>query len=270
MRKKLEHLKSIISRYSSALIAFSGGVDSTFLASVVSEVLNKKVLLVTASSSTYPSSEQEEAVKLAEQMGIPHRVIVSEETEIKGFVENTPHRCYYCKQELFSKLTTLARQEGFAVVFDGNNADDLGDYRPGRKATNELGVVSPLCEAGLTKEEIRELSRERGLSTADKPSYACLASRFPYGEQITREKLERVGKTEEELKQLGFRQFRVRSHRELARIEVATGEIEKAWQMRAVIGDICKKAGFTFVAIDVQGYRTGAMNEALEQGTKSR
>ena len=265
MPVKLELLKNIISRYPSALIAFSGGVDSTFLAHVAAEVMNKKVLLVTASSSTYPSSEQREATKLAEQMGIPHRVIVSEETEIKGFADNTPHRCYYCKQELFSKLTTLAMQEGFAVVFDGSNIDDFDDYRPGRKALCELGIVSPLCEAGLTKLEIRELSRERGISTADKPSYACLASRFPYGEQITREKLERVGKAEEELKQLGFRQFRIRSHMDLARIEVSTPEIEKAWQVRAAIGDACKKAGFTFVAIDVQGYRTGAMNEALER-----
>jgi uncharacterized protein len=266
MQTKLEHLKSIIGRYPSALIAFSGGVDSTFLASVAAEVLNKKVLLITASSSTYPISEQEEATKLAEQMGIPHRVIVSEETEIKGFADNTPHRCYYCKQELFSKLTTLAMQEGFAVVFDGSNADDLNDYRPGRKAVCDLGVVSPLCEAGLTKAEVRELSRERGLSTADKPSYACLASRFPYGENITREKLERVGRAEEEIKKIGFMQFRVRSHLDLARIEVTPAEIEKAWQMRAAIGDACKMAGFTFVAIDVQGYRTGAMNEALNRG----
>jgi uncharacterized protein len=267
MQTKLDHLKSIISRYPSALIAFSGGVDSTFLSHVAAEVLNKKVLLVTASSSTYPSSEQAEATKLAQQMGIPHRVIVSEETEISGFAENTPHRCYYCKHELFSKLTTLAMQEGFAVVFDGSNADDLDDYRPGRKAISELGVVSPLCEAGLTKAEIRQHSRERGLSTADKPSYACLASRFPYGEKITREKLDRVGHAEEEMKKMGFSQFRVRSHSDLARIEVAPAEMEKAWQMRASIGEAGKKAGFTFVAIDVQGYRTGAMNEALERGT---
>jgi pyridinium-3,5-biscarboxylic acid mononucleotide sulfurtransferase len=269
MYAKLDHLKSIISKYPSALIAFSGGVDSTFLANVAAEVLNKKVLLITAASSTYPISEQEEAAKLAQRMGLPHRVIVSEETEIRGFADNTPHRCYYCKQELFSKLTTLAMKEGFAVVFDGSNADDLDDYRPGRKALCELGIVSPLCEAGITKAEIRDLSRERGLSTADKPSYACLASRFPYGEKITREKLERVGRAEHEIKKMGFKQFRVRSHLELARIEVAPAEIEKAWQMRTVIGDVCKKVGFTFVAIDVQGYRTGAMNESLDRGILS-
>jgi pyridinium-3,5-biscarboxylic acid mononucleotide sulfurtransferase len=264
MQTKLDHLKSIIGKYPSALIAFSGGVDSTFLANVAAEVLNKKVLLITAASSTYPISEQEEATKLAQRMGLPHRVIVSEETEIRGFADNTPHRCYYCKQELFLKLTTLAMKEGFAVVFDGSNADDLNDYRPGRKALYELGIVSPLCEAGITKIEIRELSRERGLTTADKPSYACLASRFPYGEKITREKLERVGRAEDEIKKMGFKQFRVRSHLELARIEVAPSEMEKAWQMRTVIGDVCKKVGFTFVAIDVQGYRTGAMNEGLK------
>jgi uncharacterized protein len=266
MHEKLIHLKTIISKYPSALIAFSGGVDSTFLSHVAAEVLNKNVLLVTASSSTYPSSEQAEATKLAQRMGTPHRVIVSEETEINGFADNTPQRCYYCKKELFSKLTALAMQEGLAVVFDGSNADDLVDYRPGRKAIHELGVVSPLCEAGLTKEEIRQLSRERGLTTADKPSYACLASRFPYGETITREKLDRVGNAEEELNKMGFSQFRVRSHSDLARVEVAPAEMEKAWQMRAAIGDICKQAGFTFVAIDIQGYRTGAMNEALELG----
>jgi len=263
MQEKLKALKSIINKYPSAIIAFSGGVDSTFLASVAGEVLGKKVLLITASSSTYPKSEQCEAEKLASELGLPHRVIVSEETEIEGFADNPPERCYYCKRELFSKITAIAKQEGFAVVFDGSNADDLRDYRPGRKAVAELSVVSPLCEAKLTKQDIRALSKERGLKTADKPSYACLASRFPYGEKITIPKLDRVGQAEEGMRKLGLRQFRVRSHQDVARIEVAAAELENAWNKRSAISAACKKAGFIFVAMDVDGYRTGAMNETL-------
>lgn len=265
MHQKLDHLNSIIRRYPSALIAFSGGVDSTFLSHVAGKVLENKVLLVTAASSTYPVSEQEEAKRLAASMGLPHRIIVSEETDIEGFADNPPNRCYYCKQELFGKLTRLAKKEGYAAVFDGSNADDLGDYRPGRKAISELGVISPLCEAGLTKEEIRTISRERGLPTADKPSFACLASRFPYGEKITRDKLDRVGQAEEKLKRLGFKQFRVRSHQDLARIEVAPAEMDLAWSIRSDMNEAIKSCGFTFVALDLQGYRTGAMNEALDK-----
>lgn len=263
MEEKLDLLKSVIKKYHSAIIAFSGGVDSTFLAAVAGEVLEKRVLLVTASSSTYPPDEQAEAEKIAAEMGLPHRVIVSEETAIEGFADNPPERCYYCKKELFSKITAIARQEGYAAVFDGSNADDLRDYRPGRKAVAELGVVSPLCVAQLTKREIRAFSKQRGLKTADKPSYACLASRFPYGEKITAPKLDRVGRAEQGLKQSGLKQFRVRSHHDLARIEVAPSELEYAWKNRGGISAICKKAGFVFVAMDVDGYRTGAMNEAL-------
>ncbi|MBN2037557.1 MAG: ATP-dependent sacrificial sulfur transferase LarE [Chitinispirillaceae bacterium] len=263
MIDKLEALKKIIRRYPSALIAYSGGVDSVFLAHVAGEVLGKKVLLVTASSSTYPLSEQKEAEQLAVTLGLPHRIIVSEAAEIDGFADNTLKRCYFCKRMLFGTLTALAEKEGYAVVFDGSNADDLGDYRPGRKALKELKIISPLCEAGLTKPEIREFSRERGLPTADKPSYACLASRFPYGEKITKEKLNRVERAEDELKRLGFRRFRVRSHQDLARIEVAPPEMELAWNKRSEMHDAVKACGFTFVALDLQGYRTGAMNEAL-------
>ncbi len=256
-------LKQAIGKYRSAVIAFSGGVDSTLLASVAGEVLDKRVMLVTASSSTYPSSEQEAATALAKSLGLPHRVIVSEETEIPGFSDNPPDRCYYCKKELFSKISAIAADEGFEAVFDGSNADDAKDYRPGRRALAELGIVSPLFEAGLTKTEIRRLSHERGLPTADKPSYACLASRFPYGEKITGEKLIRIDLAEAGLRALGFGQFRVRSHGDCARIEVAPEELETAWARRREVSAICKKAGFIFVAIDVDGYRTGAMNEAL-------
>jgi pyridinium-3,5-biscarboxylic acid mononucleotide sulfurtransferase len=265
MNAKLEKLKAVIGKYPSAVIAFSGGVDSTLLARVAGEVLKKRVLLVTASSSTYPLSEQEEALSLAKAMGLPHRIIASEETDIRGFADNPPDRCYFCKRELFTKIAALAKQEGYAAVFDGSNADDLKDYRPGRKALSEGGVVSPLCEVGLTKEDIRAASRELGLPTADKPSYACLASRFPYGETITREKLSRVGGAEAEIRRLGFRQFRVRSHQDCARVEVAPAELDAAWEKRAAIGKACREAGFVFVALDIDGYRTGAMNEALNR-----
>jgi pyridinium-3,5-biscarboxylic acid mononucleotide sulfurtransferase len=268
MDDKLNRLKKEIQKYHSAVIAFSGGVDSTFLARVAGEVLEKRVLLITASSSTYPQSEMEEAKALAISMGLPHRVIVSEETEIEGFTDNPPDRCYFCKRELFSKIKAIAEQEGFHVVFEGTNVDDQSDFRPGKKAVKELGIISPLNDAGLTKNEIREFSRRLGLSTAEKPSYACLASRFPYGEKITIPKLTRVGTAEQTLRALGFKQFRVRSHQDCARVEIASGELEKAWEKRNEISAACKKAGFVFVAIDLDGYRTGAMNETLTAASR--
>lgn len=267
---KLNKLKEIVGRYRSAVVAFSGGVDSTFLARVAQEVLGDRLLLVTATSSTYPSFEHEEAVKLAKGYGMRHRDIVSEETDIAGFSENTPDRCYYCKRELFDLLGGICREEGFDIVFDGSNADDLCDHRPGRRAARELGVVSPLCEAGLTKEDIRRYSREYGLPTADKGSFACLASRFPYGERITTNKLDRVGSAEGTLRSLGFRQFRVRSHGDLARIELASEELDKGWRERGAISRACKEAGFVYVSLDLDGYRTGAMNEVLPRGPAGR
>lgn len=261
---KLEQLQSFIGRYDSALIAFSGGVDSTFLAKVAAGVLGERVLLVTATSCTYPASELAEAKRLAEQLGIKHSVIVSEELDIPGFAQNTPDRCYHCKHELFSQLCTIAKENGLNVVFEGSTVDDLSDYRPGRKAIKELGIISPLLETGFSKNEIRACSQQLHLETATKPSYACLASRFPYGETITREKLMRVGTAEEAIKELGFRQFRVRSHENLARIEIAPAEMEGAWEQRTVIDDLCRKAGFVYTALDLRGYRTGAMNESLK------
>jgi uncharacterized protein len=265
MNDELERLKNVIQKYHSAVIAFSGGVDSTLLAKVAGVALEKRVLLITASSSTYPISELEEAKALAALMGLPHRVIVSEETEIEGFSDNSPNRCYYCKRELFTKIKAIAEQEGFEAVFEGANVDDRSDYRPGKKAIKELGIISPLSEAELTKKDIRELSRLFGLPTADKPSYACLASRFPYGEKITIPKLSRVDGAEQSIRALGFKQFRVRSHQDCARIEIAVSEIDAAWEKRAEIGAACKKAGFVYVALDLEGYRTGAMNEALKR-----
>jgi uncharacterized protein len=261
--EKLEKLKQSIAQFKSAVIAFSGGVDSTFLARVAGEVLQKRVLLVTARSSTYPAREFLEAQRLAGLLQLPFQDIVSEETEIAGFVDNPPDRCYFCKRELFIKIRDIAREKGFEAIFDGSNLDDVCDYRPGRKALAELKIASPLCEAGLTKEDIRGYSRQLQLPTAEKPAFACLASRFPYGETITPVKLERVGKAEEALHDLGFVQFRVRNHGDCARVELAVAELEKGWTMRQQITAACKEAGFIYVAIDTQGYRTGAMNEAL-------
>jgi pyridinium-3,5-biscarboxylic acid mononucleotide sulfurtransferase len=265
---KLDQLKSSISKVSSAVIAFSGGVDSTFLAKVAGDVLNGKVLLVTASSSTYPKRELEGAIEITRQLNLPHRIIESDELEIAGFADNPSNRCYYCKSELFAKIKAIAVSEKFQVVFEGSNADDLNDFRPGRKAIKELGIVSPLLDTQLSKSEIRELSSMMGLPTAQKASFACLASRFPYGEKITKEKLDRVGDAEEKIYDLGFRQFRVRSHGELARIEFSGMDFDRAWSQREIIKTICKNAGFTYITIDLDGYRTGAMNEVLSDKEK--
>jgi pyridinium-3,5-biscarboxylic acid mononucleotide sulfurtransferase len=267
----LAKLTADIKRYDSAVVAFSGGVDSTFLARVTADALGRdKVLLITATSSTYPFFELEESKKLAADLGLRQRVIVSEEIDIPGFAKNPPDRCYYCKSELFRLIKHIAEQERFDVVFDGSNADDVSDFRPGRRATRELGIVSPLCDAGMGKEAIRRISRQLGLATADKPSFACLASRFPYGEEITKVKLDRVGNAEIGVRALGFGQFRVRSHGDLARVEFAADEMEQGWQMRQSVERICREAGFTYVAIDARGYRTGAMNEALGEAVKGR
>ncbi len=261
--KKYEDLKKFIGQYKSAVIAFSGGVDSSFLAKVAIDVLGKdNVLLVTATSSTYPQTEFNEAKKIAKQFDAKHKVVESEETEIDGFADNPPNRCYYCKLELYNIMNSI-KKGSYDVVFDGSNFDDLDDYRPGKQALKETGAVSPLLETKMTKDEIRIISRELNLVTANKPAFACLASRFPYGEKITREKLSRVEKAEDALRSLGFIHFRVRSHDNLARIEFGPNDIDNAWTQRIKINEVCKDAGFLFIAIDTIGYRMGAMNEAL-------
>ena len=261
---KLDDLRSLLNKYNSAVIAFSGGVDSTFLARVAKDCIKGNLMLVTATSSTYPYYELDDAKKIAALLKVKHRIIVSEEIEIPGFSNNPPDRCYYCKSELFTKIKYIAEQEDYDIVFDGSNADDLNDYRPGRKALKEKGILSPLVEVGLKKEEIRLLSRELNLPTADKPAYACLASRFPYGEEITKEKLDRVARAEKEIRNLGFKTFRVRSHENLARLEFNLSEMDEAWKVRNKIISVCEEAGFIFITMDLKGFKTGSMNILLK------
>jgi pyridinium-3,5-biscarboxylic acid mononucleotide sulfurtransferase len=268
MDDKLQLLISHLKEYRSAVIAFSGGVDSTFLARIAKDVYGDNLLLITATSSTYPFYELEEAKSLASLLEIKHKIIVSEEIEIPGYADNPPDRCYYCKSELFGKIKYIATNEGFEVIFDGSNADDLKDFRPGMKAKLEKGVISPLADSGFTKNDIRHFSSELKLPTASKQSYACLASRFPYGEKITKPKLDRLALAEYEVRNLGFSQFRIRSHEDLARFEFISEEMDKAWEMREKLTDICKKNGFVFVTIDLKGYRTGSMNEVLSESIK--
>ncbi len=247
----------------SAVIAFSGGVDSTLLLYAALRALPGRVLAVTATSPTYPKAERDEAERLAAAWGVAHRFVESNELEIPGFSENPPDRCYHCKKELFGILAGIARAEGYGAVCDGTNDDDRNDFRPGRRAARELGVRSPLLECGVTKEEIRALSRRFGLPTADKGSFACLSSRFPYGTPIDEEKLRRVEACEEILRRFGFRQFRVRVHGAVARIEVGRDEIARLFEPEVsdAVHDGFRRHGFLYVSVDLKGYRTGSMNE---------
>lgn len=264
---KVDALEARIRAFPNAALAFSGGVDSTFLAWVSARVLGTDgVLLVTSISETYPQFERDDAAKLSTHLGLRQVVIHTEELGIPGFKHNPSDRCYHCKKELFSKIKVLAGQQGFGFVFEGGIADDLGDFRPGRKAIAELGIASPLCDAGITKDEIRRMSALVSLPTATKPSFACLASRFPYGEEITLSKLTRVESAEAAIRALGFTQFRVRSHGDAARIELAAEEMDRGWQKRSELDAACRQGGFVYVSLDLRGYRTGAMNEAIGKG----
>ncbi|MDF2547808.1 MAG: hypothetical protein K0R93_2706 [Anaerosolibacter sp.] len=269
-QEKLIKLKEFLGNLKSAAIAFSGGVDSTFLLKVAHEVLGDQVIAVTARSSTYPEREFIEAKKYAETMGAKHIIIVSEELEIEGFAKNPTNRCYYCKHELFTKVRDVANEHHMLHVLDGSNYDDLGDFRPGMHAAKELHVISPLREIGLTKDDIRVLSKDMDLPTWNKPAFACLSSRFPYGQEITPEKLKMVDLAEQYLLDLGFRQIRVRHHDQIARIEVASSEREKFFDINIMdqIGAKFKEIGFTYVTLDILGYRTGSMNEVLSDDIK--
>ena len=263
---KYERLKSYFKALGSVAIAFSSGVDSTFLLYTAHDVLKEKCLAITAKSCLFPKRELNEATEFCKKIGVRHFVAESEELSIEGFSSNPPNRCYLCKKELFEKIFEIARDEGIAYVAEGSNLDDDGDYRPGLMAVKELGAKSPLREIGFTKQEIRIMSSHLGLPTASKPSFACLASRFPYGEIINEKKLMMVDKAEQLLFDLGFEQFRVRIHGEnVARIELLSKDFERMLDetLRLNIYERFKEYGFTYVSLDLKGYRTGSMNETL-------
>ena len=263
---KFQRLKDILKEMENLVVAFSGGVDSTFLLKVARDCLSDRVIAVTATSGTYSSDELAEAKTYTASFGVQHIVIDSKELHIREFRENTPQRCYYCKRELFSQLEDIAQRQKIAWVADGTNADDTGDYRPGMLAADELGIRSPLKEAGLTKNEIRQLSKEMKLPTWDKPTMACYASRFPYGMEITEERLKQVGEAETFLRRQGIRTVRVRHHGHIARIEVGIEEMPKFFEpdFRAKVVEELQQLGYAYVTIDLQGFRSGSMNEVLD------
>jgi uncharacterized protein len=262
LQQKTDRLKAILAEMGGCVIGFSGGVDSTLLFAVAAEVLGERALAVTATSETYPERELREAQQLAARIGGRHRLVVSEELDIPEFQHNPRNRCYFCKKELFGKLRSIADEEGLPHVLDGTNLDDRSDHRPGRQAAEEIGVRSPLEEAGFTKQDIRQLSRQLELPTWDKPAFACLSSRFPYGTAITVERVGQVGRAEDGLRELGFRVLRVRYHGEIARLELGPEEFLLATgALKDEVVRRIKEAGFAYVAVDLQGYRTGSMNE---------
>lgn len=270
--KKYTALKNLLRTMDKVLIAFSGGVDSSFLLKVAHDVLGENVLAVIATSETYPEKESQEAIRLAESMKVRFQVIQSCEMENPDFVRNPPERCYYCKTELFSRLRSLADLEEIPYVLDGANFEDSGDYRPGSQAAAELQVRSPLKELGFVKREIRELSRELGLPTWNKPAMACLSSRFPYHTKIESQALRQISEAEEHLRSLGFSQLRVRHHDSTARIEVPSEDIARVIdpRIRESIVEVFKKIGYTYVTLDLRGYRTGSLNETLSEKEKLR
>lgn len=264
--RKYNELKSMMNGFGSVAVAFSGGVDSTFLLYAAKEALGDQVIAVTAQSCSFPERELNEAKAFCGERQIRHFICESEELDIEGFSHNPKNRCYLCKHELFEKIQKIAEQEKITAIVEGSNLDDNGDYRPGLQAVAELGIHSPLRSIGFTKEDIRALSRHFGLPTWNKQSFACLSSRFVYGETISREKLGMVDKAEQLLLDLGFHQVRVRIHGMIARIEIIPEEFPKIIQedIRSQITESFKSFGFTYVSLDLTGYRTGSMNETLD------
>jgi len=258
--------------FPSLIVAYSGGVDSAFLAWACKQVLGDRVLCVTADSPSYPERHRQMALDVARIFGLPHMVVRTAELTKPEYRANDPNRCYHCKHELYARLTSLAAERGFAGVADGSNADDRGDYRPGRQAAREFGVVSPLDEAQLTKDDIRELSRRAGLPTWDEPASACLSSRVPYFSEVTEEKLHAIEGAEESLRSLGFRVVRVRHHGDVARIEVAPEELPRLVEpaMAKAVDAAVRSHGFRYVAVDLIGYRLGSLNEGLRLTEVSR
>ena len=266
IEQKWEHLKALLHEMNPAVLAYSGGVDSSLLLRAASEVMGPGLIAVTAVSETYPAGELQSAKDFARSLGVTHRILRTEELASEDFVRNSPDRCYYCKKELFEKLRKIADTEGISVVIEGSNTDDLIDYRPGRKAAEEHAVRSPLVEAGLSKSEVRELARGLELPVWDKPSLACLSSRIPYGTRITPGILKSIQTAEDHLRAHGFRQVRVRHHGDTARIEVDRAEFTKLLSdgVAERITAALKEIGYTYVCLDLAGYRTGSMNEGMK------
>ncbi|HEX4913145.1 MAG TPA: ATP-dependent sacrificial sulfur transferase LarE [Vicinamibacterales bacterium] len=262
---KAARLRELLAGYRSVLIAFSGGVDSAYLAIAAHGVLGDRALAVTADSASYPDSHRQLALKIARDFALPHEVIHTAELDRPEYRANPANRCYYCKDELYSHLAALARQRDIEVIVDGNNADDRGDYRPGRLAAREHNVKSPLDEAGLTKDDIRELARAAGLESWNEPASACLSSRIPYGSEVTDERLRQIERAEQVVRELGFRIFRVRHHDTVARLEIARAEMPRALDpdVSARLVSSLKALGYQYVSLDLQGYRLGSLNEAL-------
>lgn len=262
---KEKQLAQIMKGYGSVSIAFSGGVDSTYLLKFAHEILGDQVMAMTARAVAFSDEEMEEAAAFCQAHGIQHCKVDLAWEELAGFTENPPNRCYLCKKAIFGKLLGIAAENKTGIIADGTNADDIGDYRPGMQALSELGIKSPLKEVGLTKLEIREALKERGLSIWEKPAYACLATRVPYGEEITEEKLRNIGAVEKALHDFGFLQVRVRHHGSVARIELVPEEIEKFFDLELMlkVNEIAKENGFQFAALDLAGYKMGNMNRNL-------
>ena len=264
LEEKLAELKKTLASMESVVVAYSGGVDSTFLAKVASDVLGDKAVAVTLKSEVHPQWEFDEAVEIARELGLNHVTMEIKALEIPHFADNPPERCYYCKKEILKNLMEFAEKRGIQYVIEGTNFDDVSDFRPGMRALAETGAKSPLKEVGLAKADIRKLSKELGLPTWNKPSYACLASRFPYGVRIDKEKLTAVDKAEVFLRSLGLGQLRVRHHNQIARIEITEDSMDAILKHRKDIVKKLKQLGYAYVTLDLQGYRSGSLNEVLK------
>jgi uncharacterized protein len=265
LQSKSAALTRVLENLPALIVAYSGGVDSAYLAWASTQVLGPRALCVTAESSSYPERHREMAIRIAREFGLNHEVIRTDEMSRPEYRANPANRCYFCKHELYTQLTAIGRARGIAVIADGSNADDRGDYRPGRQAAREFGVRSPLDEVGLTKEEIRELSRDAGLPTWDEPASACLSSRIPYFSEVTDEKLRMIERAEDVLRGMGFRVCRVRHHDTIARLEIGREEMARALEpeVAEAIDRALREIGYQHVTIDLRGYRLGSLNDAL-------